>query len=480
LKACLIWKKSDEVNKLKKTIIDEKRGLVHYKICRKETGSSFTDYVIFRIPSDVVLTPFFSSMTVNSFDDIYELGKYYFLRSEKCYSGFAFLDSRRSTDFPVSHTFEETGRFLNSAAALTCTLNRLSENDRIRLNEEGFKYNGRNDELLSLLNDWLEKGYINANPRNNERVIFKFIHPCLGNISEKAQKNSLLINSNFFILETGDMQSPCSMIGQPFGALIGNGEVMLPPLFRRDVLLRYKGGHSEIRDLDISDVRVVIGSDEYRDGVNATFFRRPAFERTPPCNGTDLIIVNDEMMAYKHKGNSLIPDAGFVVQVPSTAVPGCRKVRYFFDDSVDFAVQVGPSLIVDGNPRTEIHGEFNSLISENHTGINFPPNVFETQWNVSKAARTAIGFSKDEMILLLVAGCNAGEYIEGYDSLGFSFREMTEIMLTEGVENAVSLDGGGSSQILHGKAKVLKLADRRGLRGHEFERPTPVGIKITF
>jgi len=92
----------------------------------------------------------------------------------------------------------------------------------------------------------------------------------------------------------------------------------------------------------------------------------------------------------------------------------------------------------------------------------------------------AIGFTDNELVILWVAGCNTGEYVEGYDSLGFTFNEMVEVLLSEGVMNAVSLDGGGSAQLLNGKAKTLKLADRRGLRGHEFERPTPVGIKITF
>jgi len=268
------------------------------------------------------------------------------------------------------------------------------------------------------------------------------------------------------------------MVGQPFGALIGKGKVMLPPLFKRDTLLKHKDGRTEVRATDISDVRVVIGNTVYKDGVNARFFRRPDFERTPACKGTDLIIVNHEMMAYKHGGDSQIPDAGFVVQIHSNEVPCDTSVQYLFDDSVDFAVQAGPSLIIDGKSATSIQGEFHALKTEDHNGVSFPPNVFETEWNASKAARMAMGFTENELVLLWVAGCNTGEYIEGYDSLGFTFNEMAEQMLAEGVMNAVSLDGGGSSQLLNGKAKVLKLADRRGLRGHEFERPTPVGIKI--
>jgi hypothetical protein len=184
---------------------------------------------------------------------------------------------------------------------------------------------------------------------------------------------------------------------------------MLPPLFRRETLLRHKDGRTEVRATDISDVRVVIGNDTYIDGVNARFFRRPDFERTPTCNGTDLIIVNDEMLAFKQGGNSHIPDAGFVVQVHSTEVPCNKSVKYFFDDSVDFAVQAGPSLIVDGEASKTIKGEFNSLETENHRRVSFPPNVFETEWDVSKAARMAMGFTENEMVFLWVAGCNTGE-----------------------------------------------------------------------
>lgn len=465
---------------MNRVIIDERRGNVHYKVCRKESGSSFTDYAVYRTSSKAILTPFFSHLSDDSFDDIYELGKYYFLRSEKCYSGFAFMDSRKLQEFPVSNTFEETGTFLNPVAAMTHVLNKLSKEDRIRLNDNGFISKGKECELTSFLNNWLEKGYIKADPRNNETVIFKFIHPFLGNISNESHKNRMIVNANFFVLETMDMCSPYSMVGQPFGTLIGNGKVMLPPLFRRETLLRHKDGRTEVRGTDISDVQIVIGNDTYKDGVNARFFRRPDFERTPLCNGTDLIIVNHEMLAFKHGGNSQIPDAGFVVQILSNKVPCDRNVQYFFDDSVDFGVQAGPSLIIEGESAKTIRGEFHALKKENQTDVSFPPNVFETEWNDSKAARMAIGFTEDELVLLWVAGCNTGEYIEGYDSLGFTFNEMAEQLLAEGVKNAVSLDGGGSSQLLNGTAKVLKLADRRGLKGHEFERPTPVGIKIIF
>jgi hypothetical protein len=463
-----------------KIIIDETRGNIRYKVGRRIQGASFTDYAVFRTTRKPDLTPFFSNLTDDSFDDIYELGKYYFLRSEKFYSGFAFLDSRKLSEFVVNDCFEGTGRYLDPKAALIDLLTRLSQEDKIRLNKDGFHCDPSESELESFLNEWLDKGYINADPRNNEKVIFKFIHPNLGNISLESHKNSMILNSNFFVLETMDMRSPYSMIGQPFGALIGKGEVMLPPLFKRDLLLRYKDGKTVVKSMDISDVKVLIGTEMYRDGENARFFRRPEFERTPVCRGMDLIIVNDEVMAYKNGGDSQVPDAGFVLQVSSDHFSGTRKVRYLLDEPVDFAVQVGPSLIRGGIPSERINGEFNSLITQNHTGISFPPNVFETQWDESKAARMAIGFAGEEMVLLWVAGCNAGEYIEGYDSLGFTFNEMTEVMLAEGVKDAVSLDGGGSSQLLNGKAKVLKLADRRGLRGHEFERPTPVGIKIKF
>lgn len=461
-------------------IIDETKRDVHYKLGRKEEGNAFTDFAIIRTSSRAILKPFFSMLDDNTFDDIYELGKYYFLRNEKCYSGFAFLDPRKLKDFPACNTFEDTGVFLNPVPAMTYALNRLSEDDRIRLNTKGFFCNGKDCHEIGLLNSWLEKGYINADPRNNEKVIFKFVHPYLGHLSKEADKNQMVVNSNFFVLETIDMRSAYSMIGQPFGALINNGEVMLPPLFKRDTLIRFKNGKTEIRPMDISAVHVVIGNEKYRDGENATFYRRPYFERTPSCNGTDLIIINDEMLAFKHRGNSQIPDAGFVVQISSDHVPGDTRVRYLLDDPIDFGLQVGPSLIVDGEPVKQIHGEFNSLITKNQRGVNFPPNVFETEWNASKAARMAIGFTDNELVILWVAGCNTGEYVEGYDSLGFTFNEMVEVLLSEGVMNAVSLDGGGSAQLLNGKAKTLKLADRRGLRGHEFERPTPVGIKITF
>ena len=79
-----------------KIIIDETRGNIRYKVGRRIQGASFTDYAIFRTTRKPDLTPFFSNLTDDSFDDIYELGKYYFLRSEKFYSGFGVSGSEKT------------------------------------------------------------------------------------------------------------------------------------------------------------------------------------------------------------------------------------------------------------------------------------------------------------------------------------------------------------------------------------------------
>jgi len=463
---------------LDQIIAEETSGKISYKIGRKTSGDAYTDYVIFKTSSNHFLSPIFSELTDQTFDDIFELGKYYFLRSEKFYSGFAFMDTRKLNHIPVDYEFEKRGRFLSSTAAMTYYLNNLSADGRISLDEHGFHCATKDTDIQEFLNSWLKKGYINADPRKNERVIFKFINPYLGYLSNFSNKEGLIINSNFFVLETADMKTPYSMIGQPFGALIKNGKVILPPLFKRPVLLKYKDGRSEIKMLDISDVSVIIGKERYKNGENALFYRRPEFERTPTGKGIDLIVVNDRIMSFKTGGGSLIPDAGFVIQLPSEEHPPVSKVEYFLNNTIEFAIQAGPALVREGQPMTKINGQFKSCSTNGSSGNSFPPNVFETQWDASKAARIGFGFSNKEIVILWVAGCNTGEYIEGFESEGFTFKEMAETLLSEGVKNAISLDGGGSAQVLNRNARALRLADRRGLKGHEFERPTPVGIKI--
>jgi hypothetical protein len=81
---------------------------------------------------------------------------------------------------------------------------------------------------------------------------------------------------------------------------------------------------------------------------------------------------------------------------------------------------------------------------------------------------------------LWASGCNSEKYIPGYDSKGFTFSEMTEFFFEEHVQNAISLDGGGSAQLFAMGGKVLKRSDRRDLYVMEYERPTPLGLKISI
>ena len=79
---------------------------------------------------------------------------------------------------------------------------------------------------------------------------------------------------------------------------------------------------------------------------------------------------------------------------------------------------------------------------------------------------------------MIVEGANSSEYVPGLDSRGFTLEELAQVMMDLGVETALNLDGGGSSQVYIRGGKVLKWADRHGREGVEYERPIPMYMYI--
>lgn len=463
-----------------KLLISESKNGVELKIYRREYGDEFTDYAVYRFAQDKRISPDNAGLDDNVFQSIFELGKFYFLRSEKLYSGFVFMNTLKMETPPFPRHSEDGEVFLENGARLVHYLNSLSDSGKLFLREEGFTC--ENEEVAAYLNRQLEAGNLLAHPRNNEKTVFCAIHPSLGMLSSEKKGDNIILNSHFFILELSDMKSPHSFIGQPFGGFVSGGKIILPPLFKRPMLLVDKEGNSHIEAISIEDMKIIIEKSEYSHGKNAIFYRRPDTAVTPEREGTDLVIVNDRIVGYKFGGNTHVPDAGFVLHLDKRYVPNELDVEFEMDKDVEFGLQAGPALVVDGVKINKVLGEYyHDLASQSESEVNsFPPNVFDSNWTTAKASRTAIGISDKEMVLLWASGCNTGEYVEGYESLGLTFEEIASIMTNEGVENAISLDGGGSSQILCQGGKALKLADRRGIKGLEFERPTPLGIKISL
>ena len=102
------------------------------------------------------------------------------------------------------------------------------------------------------------------------------------------------------------------------------------------------------------------------------------------------------------------------------------------EKNIQYGVAFGPVLISNGEP-----------VKNSYSGVN---------------PRTAIGQRSDGAILMLV--------IEGrmISSLGVTYEELTNIMLSYGAVNACNLDGGSSSVMWYEDGYINKSASLLGYR----------------
>ncbi|MFC6997251.1 phosphodiester glycosidase family protein [Rufibacter roseus] len=89
--------------------------------------------------------------------------------------------------------------------------------------------------------------------------------------------------------------------------------------------------------------------------------------------------------------------------------------------------------------------------------------------NTSRRARTAIGYTADKkVIMLVVEGGNAGE------SEGVTLSELADIMVSLGAVEAMNLDGGGSSAMVVKGTGTIRPSDAEG---RERAMPTAIILK---
>ncbi len=300
------------------------------------------------------------------------------------------------------------------------------------------------------------------------------VHPCMGFISEQATR-LFFFNSLFFTMEISDMENSHTYFGQPYGLTINNGNVITPPLFKRGAFFVYKDGSMSVETIATEDMKFFIGETLLTPFKNCEIWRRPNAVRTSPSSGDmDMVVINNRVISWKENGNVKIPDAGFAVRVDRKTFENFKnlEISYPHFNDISFVVQGGPILMKDGIANAGFG------IEEFGGKVSFPPTVFPFNWDETPAARIAIGNDDENIWVVAVEGCNRYPYEAGFDSRGFTLKELADEFVRLGARNALNLDGGGSVQARFLGSKALKYADRRGIPYHEFERPVPAAVFI--
>jgi Phosphodiester glycosidase len=336
--------------------------------------------------------------------------------------------------------------------------------------------NGHPEEQIELRKylESLEKAQLLVSGGDREsHPLYLPVYPEMTKLSSFYHDNTVTLNSHFFLMEISDLLSPFDRVGEPFGMLSVDGEILHPPLYSRETLISYKSGDNAILKLSIEDMTIIIDGKEYSDKENCRIFRRPEYGVSPIQDGLDLIIAGNNILAYSTAGGCPVPEAGFILHLENTDPPSDLRVSYRYRKDLNFSIQVGPAMVEGGDVCEGFSTDYYQ-----GTGVPFPPTVYPLDWSHGRAARTGLGFKEKKLVLIGIEGSKKAVYKAGYDSTGCSLEEMAQLCKESGIDNMINLDGGGSSQISVMGKRSLKISDRSLETGEDFERPVPLGLEL--
>lgn len=312
-----------------------------------------------------------------------------------------------------------------------------------------------------------------AGRRSSTKIIP--VSDCLGFLSETENTAQLKANCSFFIMDCFDCATPYDHVGEPFGLCVKNGTVMSPPLYRREALLVQNNGDISVEIPDLRNLEIEIRGKRWLHRENASIFMRPAWERTGKSGGVDHVIIGNKVVGVHRGGWTLVPAAGFVLRTKEQIANAGDAVIYHGMEQILFAIQAGNSIIRNGVRTTRFLSSFYNV--RNPLRTPYPPSLYPLNYAKDRAARMAIGNDKNGKPMLIWAeGAGKLRYEPGKDSRGATLEEVSLFCQEAGMINGVSLDGGGSAQILIQNKRAFRISDRQSENNLEMERAVPMGL----
>ncbi len=198
---------------------------------------------------------------------------------------------------------------------------------------------------------------------------------------------------------------------------------------------------------------VTINAVNRERGENELVLYNGLYAPATGCNnfGSEYVIVNGKVTAVS-TGNSPIPPGGFVLSAHGTAAS--RMAGLKVGDRIEVSQTLGP----EWDKTRHALGAGPMLVKNNSVFLTTKIEEFGTDVAGGRAPRTALGLKADGKILLVV--------VDGRQelSIGMTLLELALFMQELGAQDAMNLDGGGSSEmVLNGKI-INKPSDRRERR----------------
>lgn len=281
--------------------------------------------------------------------------------------------------------------------------------------------------------------------------------PVLGVLRLSAQTSRLgpdgarpiaAVNGDHFIPDRGRFQ------GLPIGASIADGEILHSP-YPRSALILAPDGSARIAILTLHGLLVrpdgkqhaltAVNHPRGRDAMVLYSSRFGGSTRTAAA-GVE-VVLKPETLPVRHseyrsavvkqvrpgEGDTAIPVDGLVLSGCGTAAGFLKELRP--GDTLQFQIDFDPVL----NEREEVIGGGPRLVRDGRISVEDEANIIARTSGRSRQPRTAVGIRDRTLVLATVDGRRRGQ------SVGMTFAELARFMVELGCQQAMALDGGGST-----------------------------------
>ena len=265
-------------------------------------------------------------------------------------------------------------------------------------------------------------------------------------ISNIANRENALvaINGGYFKPETGT----------PLGTLMINKKIYTGPIYDRVAIGFFDDGYNMARVQLNAEIKTNLGGLKI-DNINqprmlsthVIVFTGDWGKVSPktPKYGIQAVIQNGKLLKTSDEPCE-IPEDGYVIVGPESKIKPFLSSKKFNLDvkmspdwkGVNHILSGGPYLVKDGEVYVDMTEEKLSSVG-------------------GRNPRTAIGYTKDNHLIMLTADGREGA------SIGLTLNELAKLMKQLGCENAMNLDGGGSTVMYINGRVVNKPAIQGGI-----------------
>ncbi len=291
--------------------------------------------------------------------------------------------------------------------------------------------------------------------------------------TDKICPNNLIAatNSIFFLNFPEEYPAYYTAMNAPVGLLVINGEIIQPPIIKRSCFYQTKNG-SFIDIFSIENLKITIGNMEIcpqktnkvgKYMCNDIFIYTSLYDLQSSIVKDDrmkLIVVGNKIVEITKEKEVYIPQNGFILSLSEKYEEFIFNLKTYEccyeitknGESLEIinAFSAGPMLLykgkcIDDNLFDE-KLQFTDKISENFVPYvkdklsGLVPTRFPHFVNKIRAPRTIIGIKENKILLIVIDGRSDEEH-----SIGMTLKEESLFLKELGCEDALNLDGGGSS-----------------------------------